>query len=64
VAFVVGLFVSNTVVAVAGRVGVLGASRRVGTRVVLSVVVAAFSVALGIAMMVGFADRLPALAGG
>jgi ABC-type nickel/cobalt efflux system permease component RcnA len=62
--FLIGLLSSNTVVALAGTFGFLGASRNFAVYVGVSLVTAAFSLAIGSILLFGTANALPALLGG
>ena len=62
--FLIGLLTSNTVVALAGTFGFLGASRNFALYVSVSVVTAAFSFVIGSIFLFGTANALPALLGG
>ena len=62
--FLVGLLSSNTVVALAGTFGFLGAARNFKVYVAVSVVTATFSLVVGCVFLVGGATVLPALLGG
>jgi len=62
--FVIGLLASNTVVALAGTFGFLGASRNPALYIGVSVVIAAFSFVIGSIFLFGSASTLPLLLGG
>ena len=62
--FLIGLLTSNTVIALAGTFGFLGASRNFALYVGVSVVTAAFSFVIGSIFLFGTASTLPALLGG
>lgn len=62
-AFVVGLVLSNTAVALASRLGVLNASRNFAAYAGLSVVVAVLSLALGTALLLDAGEVLPPILG-
>ena len=62
--FLAGLRASNTVVALAGTFGFLGATRNFKVYVAVSVVTATFSLVVGCVFLVGGARVLPALLGG
>jgi hypothetical protein len=62
--FLVGLLVSNTVVALAGAFGFLGASRSFGVYAGVSLVTALFSVVVGSIFLLGASRVLPAMFGG
>jgi high-affinity nickel-transport protein len=62
--FLVGLVSSNTMVALAGTFGFLGASRNFALYVGVSVVTAAFSLVIGSIFLFGNAGSLPTLLGG
>jgi high-affinity nickel-transport protein len=58
-AFVVGLVISNTAIALAATFGYLGASRNFAVFATVSVVTAAFSLALGVLCLLGRGAVLP-----
>ncbi|MDQ1424850.1 MAG: hypothetical protein QOD72_2348 [Acidimicrobiaceae bacterium] len=62
--FLVGLLSSNTLVALAGTVGFLGASRRFRLYVGVSVITAVFSLVIGALFLLGRQTLLPAIFGG
>jgi high-affinity nickel-transport protein len=62
--FLIGLLTSNTVVALVGTYGFLGASRNFAIYVGVSLVTAAFSLVIGSIFLFGTASSLPALLGG
>lgn len=61
IAFVVGLVVSNTLIAIASTAGLLGTDKHHRFHTVLGVVVAVFSLVLGAMFILGNGDRLPGL---
>jgi high-affinity nickel-transport protein len=60
IAFVVGLVVSNTLIAIATTAGFLRTDRHHKFRTALGIVIAIFSLVLGSIFILGTADRLPA----
>ena len=64
VSFLVGLLMSNTLIALAGTFGFLGATRNFGLYVVVSIVTATFSLLIGMLFLFGSASMLPAIFGG
>jgi ABC-type nickel/cobalt efflux system permease component RcnA len=62
--FLVGLVVSNTVVALTAAFGILGASRHFPLNATISVLAATFSVIIGTLFLIGQTPLLPAIAGG
>jgi high-affinity nickel-transport protein len=62
--FLVGLLSSNTLIALAGTFGFLGASRNWGLYVTVSLVTAVFSLAIGTVFLFGHSTVLPAFFGG
>jgi high-affinity nickel-transport protein len=64
VAFVVGLLTSNTVVALAGTFGFLGATRNWTLYVTISVITAVASLVIGSLFLVGDASLFPSILGG
>ena len=62
--FVIGLLTSNTVLALAGTLGFLGASGNSALYIGVSVVTAAFSFVIGSIFLFGSANTLPLLLGG
>jgi len=62
--FVIGLVSSNTLIAVAGTFGFLGASRNFKLYVAVSVLTAAFSLTIGALFLLGRSALLPAIFGG
>jgi hypothetical protein len=62
--FLAGLLTSNTVVAAAGTLGVLGAARHFKIYIALSLTIAVFSLVIGTVFLVGNATALPSLLGG
>ena len=62
--FITGLLTSNTVIALAGTFGFLGAARNFRLYVAVSVTIAAFSIVIGTLFLLGSATALPALFGG
>jgi high-affinity nickel-transport protein len=62
-AFVVGLLVSNSLIAAAATFGRLGSARRFPVYATVSVVTAAFSVAMGVLFLTGQGDVLPSILG-
>jgi hypothetical protein len=63
-AFVTGLMIANTGIALASTFGALGSGRRAGMFVAVSVLTAAFSLVVGALFVSGDASSLPALFGG
>jgi len=63
-AFVAGLMISNTGIALASTFGVLGSGRRAGVFVTVSILTAVFSLVVGALFVSGHASSLPALFGG
>ncbi len=61
IAFVIGLVVSNTLIAIASTAGLLGTDKHHRFHTVLGVVVAVFSLVLGAMFILGNGDRLPGL---
>jgi high-affinity nickel-transport protein len=64
VCFLAGLLVSNTVVALAGTFGILGATRNFRVYVTISAITAVFSIVTGAIFVLGFAGALPSILGG
>jgi cytochrome c biogenesis protein CcdA len=64
VCFLVGLVSSNTLIALAGTFGFLGASRRFRLYVGVSVVTALFSLVIGMLFLIGRGSVLPGIFGG
>jgi hypothetical protein len=64
IAFLVGLLVSNTAVAVAATFGFLGAGRNFGVYATISVVTAVFSLIVGALFVSGTSAALPSILGG
>jgi high-affinity nickel-transport protein len=64
VCFLAGLLVSNTVVALAGTFGILGATRNFRVYVTISAITAVFSIVTGTIFVLGFAGALPSILGG
>lgn len=64
VCFLVGLLSSNTLIAVAGTYGFLGASRNFELYATVSVVTATFSLVMGVLFVFGRSTMLPAIFGG
>jgi hypothetical protein len=62
--FLVGLLCSNSLVALVGTFGSLGASRNFGLYMTVSLVTAVFSLAVGTIFLFGGASVLPARRGG
>ena len=62
--FIVGLLSSNTVIALAGTFGFLGASSNFKLYVAVSVTTALFSLVIGTLFLYGDATALPAIFGG
>jgi high-affinity nickel-transport protein len=60
IAFVVGLVVSNTLIAIASTAGLLGTDRHHKVHTALGLVIAVFSLVLGSMFILGTADNLPA----
>lgn len=63
-AFVIGLLISNTAIAVAGTLGFKGAERNFGVYASIAVVTAVFSLALGVFFVFGRGGLLPAILAG
>ena len=63
-AFLVGLLSSNSVVALAGTFGFLGAARNFKLYVAVSCITALFSLVVGTVFLFGSAALLPAMLGG
>lgn len=63
-AFVIGLLISNTAIAIAGTLGFKGAERNFGVYATIAVVTAAISVALGVLFVFGRGGALPAILAG
>lgn len=61
IAFVVGLVVSNTLIAIASTTGLLGTDKHRKFHTVLGIVIAVFSLVLGSMFILGTADSLPSL---
>jgi cytochrome c biogenesis protein CcdA len=59
IAFVVGLVVSNTLIAIATTAGLLGTDRHHKFHTALGIVIAVFSLVLGSMFILGTADSLP-----
>lgn len=59
IAFVVGLVVSNTLIAIATTTGLIGTDRHHRIHTALGVVIAVFSLVLGSMFVLGTADSLP-----
>ncbi|MBT4124756.1 MAG: hypothetical protein HOE43_00030 [Chloroflexi bacterium] len=59
IAFVVGLVVSNTLIAIAATAGLLSTDRHHRFHTVLGVIIAVFSLVLGSMFLLGTADSLP-----
>lgn len=59
IAFVVGLVVSNTLIAIAATAGLLGSERNHKIHTVLGVLIAVFSLVLGSMFILGTTDGLP-----
>jgi high-affinity nickel-transport protein len=59
IAFVVGLIMSNTLIAIATTTGLLGADRHHKFHTALGIVIAVFSLVLGSMFILGTADSLP-----
>jgi high-affinity nickel-transport protein len=64
VCFLFGLLTSNTVVALAGTLGFLGAARNFTVYVAVSLATAVISLAIGLLLLLGSSTALPALFGG
>jgi high-affinity nickel-transport protein len=64
VCFLVGLLSSNTLIAVAGTFGFLGASKSFRLYVSISVLTATFSLVIGAIFLLGHSTTLPAIFGG
>jgi high-affinity nickel-transport protein len=64
VCFLVGLLASNSLVALAGAVGFLGATRNFRLYVAVSLVTAVFSLVIGTVFLFGSSSVLPAMLGG
>ena len=64
ICFLVGLLVSNTVVAAAGTLGFLNAARNFGVYATLSIIAAVFGLVIGVLFLFGKTGALPALFGG
>ena len=62
--FLVGLLSSNTLVALAGTFGFLGAADNFGLYIAVSVVTAVFSLAIGTLFVFGHGSALPAFFSG
>jgi len=60
IAFVVGLVLSNTLIAVATTTGLIGADRHHKFHTALGIVIAVFSIVLGSMFILGTAENLPA----
>ena len=60
IAFVVGLVVSNTLIAIATTTGLLGTDRHHKFHTAIGIVIAVFSLVLGSMFILGTADSLPA----
>ncbi|MDQ3954026.1 MAG: hypothetical protein M3285_00555 [Actinomycetota bacterium] len=63
-AFVIGLLISNTAIAIAGTLGFKGADRNFGVYATIAVVTAAVSLALGFLFVFGGGGALPAILAG
>lgn len=61
IAFVVGLIVSNTLIAIASTAGLIGTGRHHTIHTVFGIVVAVFSLVVGSMFLFGSAGNLPAL---
>ena len=59
IAFVVGLVVSNTLIAIASTAGLLGTERHHKIHTVIGIVIAVFSIVLGSMFVLGRTDGLP-----
>ena len=59
IAFVVGLVVSNTLIAIASTTGLLGTNRHYKFHTALGIVIAVFSLIVGSMFMLGTSDSLP-----
>jgi high-affinity nickel-transport protein len=59
IAFVVGLLVSNTLIAIASTAGLIGSDRHHRFHTALGIVVAVFSLVLGTMFILGTSDSLP-----
>jgi high-affinity nickel-transport protein len=64
VCFIIGLLASNSVVALAGAIGFLGATRNFRLYVAVSLVTAVFSLIIGTVFLLGSSSVLPAMLGG
>ena len=64
VSFLVGLLVSNTLVAAAGTFGFLNAARNFGLYAAFSITAAVFGLVIGTLFLFGKSGTLPALFGG
>lgn len=64
ICFLVGLLVSNTVVAAAGTFGFLNAARNFGRYATFSIIAAVFGLLIGVLFLFGRSGTLPALFGG
>jgi hypothetical protein len=64
IAFIMGLLVSNTLIAIAGAFGFLGASRSFPLYATVAVVTGAFSLVLGILYLLGRGALVPPILGG
>ncbi len=62
--FIAGLLASNTLIALAGTFGFLGAARNFKLYAMVSVITASFSLAIGLLFLFGSASTLPAIFGG
>ena len=62
--FVAGLLASNTLIALAGTFGFLGAARNFKLYAIVSLFTATFSLAIGLLFLFGSASTLPAIFGG
>jgi high-affinity nickel-transport protein len=62
--FLVGLLGSNTLIALAGNFGFLGASRNFKLYATVSVLTASFSLVIGTLFLFGRSTLLPAIFGG
>ncbi len=63
-AFVVGLLISNTAIAIAGTLGFKGADRNFGVYATIAVVTATVSLALGLLFVFGEGEAMPAILAG
>ncbi|MEE8045760.1 MAG: hypothetical protein V3T49_02860 [Dehalococcoidia bacterium] len=61
IAFVVGLLVSNTLIAIASTAGLIGTDKHHRFHTVLGIVIAIFSLVLGSMFILGKTDSLPSL---